>query len=656
MVSSLELIILLLACSVGMVAILRNFKMPPMIAYFVVGLILGPSVAGVIVDSAANHHLVEFGIVFLMFTIGLEFSLPTLNSMRQILFGIGLSQVAITLLFTIFIGSLFGLSLSEGFIIGSAITMSSTAIVSKILMERLDLNTRHGKLSIGILLFQDLAVILVLVLIPSLSNPDANFLNSFSLVIVKTAVLFSIIFKVGKPIMNYWFGIIARQKSSELFVLNVLLVTLSFSYLTYLSGLSYALGAFMAGMLISETHFRFQVESDIAPFRDILLGLFFITVGMMLNLTILIQYLFPIISLLIFLIVFKSVLITFLIRIFKYELGVGIRAGVILAHAGEFSFVILALAKQQDMLNDILLQIILSVSILSMLLAPFIIQINGKIARFLSKSYIKNDQKNIDNLEHIAEKFNDHVILCGFGRSGQYIARFLKEENIKYIAIDIDSNRVSDATIAGENVVYGDSSRYDVLKAAGIERAKGLMVAYSDDRASQKLLTAVREHNKNIPIIARTLDETSIDKLRMAGADEVVPEVLEGSLMLASHALVMFEVPLWRVIKKIREFRESKYKIFKGYFKGSTDFTEDLTNQQQLYSVEISKKSHIKGLMLKDIPFEVYGVQVHHLRRPNMLEDIQPRDDITLDRGDVIVLLGYVEEIKLFEIFAQNGR
>ena len=655
MVSSLELIILLLACSVGLVAILRNFKMPPMIAYFVVGLILGPSVAGVIVDSAANHHLVEFGIVFLMFTIGLEFSLPTLNSMRQILFGIGLSQVSITLVFTIIIGSLFGLSLSEGFIVGSAITMSSTAIVSKILMERLDLNTRHGKLSIGILLFQDLAVILVLVLIPSLSNPDANFLNAFSLVIIKTAVLFSIIFKVGKPVMNYWFGIIARQKSSELFVLNVLLVTLSFSYLTYLSGLSYALGAFMAGMLISESHYRFQVESDIAPFRDILLGLFFITVGMMLNLSILIQYLFPIIGLLVFLIIFKSALITFLIKIFKYELGVGIRAGVILAHAGEFSFVILALAKQQDMLNDILLQIILSVSILSMLLAPFIIQINGKIARFLSKSYIKNDQNNIDNLEKIAEKFNDHVILCGFGRSGQYIARFLKEENIKYIAIDIDSNRVSDATIAGENVVYGDSSRYDVLKAAGIERAKGLMVTYSDDRASQKLLTAVREHNKNIPIIARTLDETSIDKIRMAGADEVVPEVLEGSLMLASHALVMFEVPLWRVIKKIREFRESKYKIFKGYFKGSTDFSEDLTSQQQLYSIEITKNSHIKGLMLKDIPFEVYGVQVHHLRRPNMLEDIQPRDDITLDRGDVIVLLGYVEEIKLFEIFAQNG-
>lgn len=655
MYSSLELIILLLACSVGLVGILRNFKMPPMIAYFVVGLILGPSVAGVIVDSEANQHLVEFGIVFLMFTIGLEFSLPTLNSMRQILFGIGLSQVSITLIISIFIGSLFDLSISEGFLVGAAITMSSTAIVSKILMERLDLNTRHGKLSIGILLFQDLAVILVLVLIPSLSSPDASFLKAFSLVIIKTAVLFSIIFKVGKPVMNYWFGLIARQKSSELFVLNVLLVTLTFSYVTYLSGLSYALGAFMAGMLISETHYRFQVESDIAPFRDILLGLFFITVGMMLNLSILVRYFIEIISLLVFLIIFKSVLISFLIRIFRYELGVGIRTGVILAHAGEFSFVILALAKQQNMLNDVLLQIILSVCILSMLLAPFIIQINGKIARFLSKSYIKNDQNNIDNLESLAAKYDDHVILCGFGRSGQYIARFLKEENIKYIAIDIDSNRVNDATIAGESVVYGDSSRYDVLKAAGIDRAKGLMVTYSDDRASQKLLTTVREHNKDIPIIARTLDETSIDKIRMAGADEVVPEVLEGSLMLASHALVMFEVPLWRVIKKIREFRESKYKIFKGYFKGSTDFSKDLTNQQQLFSIEINKNSHIKGMMLREIPFEIYGVQVHHLRRPNMLEDIQPRDDITLDRGDVLVLLGFVEEIKLFEIFAHNG-
>ena len=656
MVSSLELIILLLACSVGLVALLRHAKLPPMIAYFIVGLVLGPSGISILTDSAANQHLVEFGIVFLMFTIGLEFSLPTLNSMRQILFGVGLSQVSITLVVSILIGSLLGLSLQDGFLIGVALTMSSTAIVSKILMERLDLNTRHGKLSIGILLFQDLAVILVLVLIPTLSNPDANLLKAFAFVFLKTSLLFSILFWIGKPVMNFWFGLIAKQKSSELFILNVLLVTLSFSYVTHLSGLSYALGAFMAGMLISETHYRYQVESDIAPFRDILLGLFFITVGMMLNVHILFSYFFEILLLLVALIIFKSFLISFLIKAFKYEMGVGIRTGVILAHAGEFSFVILALAKQQNMLDEILLQIILSVCILSMLIAPFIIQINGKIARKLSKSYLKNNHDNLKNLENSSKDFNDHVILCGFGRSGQYVSRFLKEESIEYIAVDLDANRVNDAASAGENVVYGDSSRYEVLKAAGIDRAKGLMVTYADDRASQKVLTAIREHNKTIPIIVRTMDETSIDKIRMAGADEVVPEVLEGSLMLASHALVMFEVPLWRVIKKIREFRESKYKIFKGYFKGVSDINDDLTNQQQLYAFEIKKDSFINGMTLKDLPLDIYGVRVHHLRRPNMLEDIQPRDDIMLNKGDVVVLLGYLEEIKLFEFFAQNGK
>ena len=576
MYSSLELIILLLFCSVGLVALLRNAKLPPMIAYFLVGLILGHSGLAVLTDSESNRHLVEFGIVFLMFTIGLEFSLPTLNSMRKILFGVGLTQVGITLLITTMLAMFFGLSLIDGFVVGAAVTMSSTAIVSKILMERLDLNTRHGKLSIGILLFQDLAVIPILILISTLSNPNFDLFQSFSNVLLKATALFVIVFWVGKPILNWWFGIIARQKSSELFVLNVLMVTLIFAYVTDFFGLSFALGAFVAGMLISETHYRFQVESDIAPFRDILLGLFFITIGMMLNLSLLFSNIFLILCFLIILILFKSLLIAGLIKIFGYETGVGIRTGVILAHAGEFSFVILALAQQEKILNDYVSQLVLAVALLSMLIAPFIIQFNGRIARKLSKSYLKNSQENINNITELSQKFNDHVILCGFGRSGQYLSRFLAEENIPYIAVDIDMSRVNDAAIAGESVVYGDASRLEVLKAAGIDSAKGLIVTYADDRASEKVLTVVRSYNKDIPVIVRTMDESGIEKIRAAGANEVVPEVLEGSLMLASHALVIFDVPLSRVIKKIREFRESKYKIFKGYFKGVSDEKDNL--------------------------------------------------------------------------------
>jgi CPA2 family monovalent cation:H+ antiporter-2 len=656
MYSSLELIILLLFCSVGLVALLRNAKLPPMIAYFLVGLILGPSGLAVLTDSESNHHLVEFGIVFLMFTIGLEFSLPTLNSMRKILFGVGLTQVGITLLISTMLAMFVGLSLIDGFVLGAAVTMSSTAIVSKILMERLDLNTRHGKLSIGILLFQDLAVIPVLILISTLANPNFDLFQSFSIVLIKATILFVIVFWVGKPVLNWWFGIIARQKSSELFVLNVLMVTLIFAYVTDYFGLSFALGAFVAGMLISETHYRFQVESDIAPFRDILLGLFFITIGMMLNLNLLFSNILLILSFLIILILFKSLLITFLIRIFGYETGVGIRTGVILAHAGEFSFVILALAQQEKILNDFVSQVVLAVALLSMLIAPFIIQFNGRIARKLSKTYLKNSQDNVKNIEELGHKFNDHVILCGFGRSGQYLSRFLSEENIPYIAVDIDMTRVNDAATAGENVVYGDASRLEVLKAAGIDSAKGLIVTYADDRASEKVLTVVRSHNKDIPVIVRTMDESGLEKIRAAGANEVVPEVLEGSLMLASHALVIFDVPLSRVIKKIREFRESKYKIFKGYFKGVSDEKDDLTNQHQLHSIEIKNKSFLNGKLLSDIPFEEHGISVHHLRRPNMLEDIEPRDDLRLNTGDVVVILGHFEEIRLFENYSLNEK
>ena len=656
MYTSLELIIFLLFCSVGFVALLRNAKLPPMIAYFLVGFILGPSGFSVLIDSESNRHLVEFGIVFLMFTIGLEFSLPTLNSMRKILFGVGLAQVGITLLLSTMIAMFIGLSFIDGFIIGAAITMSSTAVVSKILMERLDLNSRHGKLSIGILLFQDLAVIPVLILIATLSDSSLNIIHSFLIVIVKASILFTIVFWIGRPLMNAWFNLIARQKSSELFVLNVLLIILLFSYLTNLSGLSYALGAFIAGMIISETHYRYQVESDIAPFRDILLGLFFITVGMMLNIEILYDNIILIISLLVGLILFKSILISFLIKIFGYEPGVGIRTGLILAHSGEFSFVILALAQQELLLNEFLTQIVLSVALLSMLVAPFIIQMNGKIARKLSKSYLVNSKKKVNKIEELGKQFKNHVILCGFGRSGQYLARFLQEEKIAYIAIDIDMSRVNDAAIAGESVVYGDATRFEVLRAAGLAEARGLIVTYSDDRASEKVLRVIRSHNKTIPIIVRTTDESGIEKLRSSGANEVVPEILEGSLMLASHALVMFDVPLSRVIKRIREFRESKYKIFKGYFKGISDEKEDLMNQHQLHSIEIKNKSFINGKVLSELPLDKFGVSIHHLRRLNMLEDIEPRDDLILVPGDVIVLLGHSDEIRLFENYSANGK
>ena len=659
MLESIELIIiLLLVCSVIFLTVFKYFKLSATIAYFAVGILLGPSGAGILYDSDSIRHFVEFGIVFLMFSIGLEFSLPKLNSMRGILFGLGGAQVLITLATTFFVSRLFGLDLAMAFVIGSALTMSSTAIVSKILIERIDLNSRHGRLSIGILLFQDIAVIPILILLPALSSPAIDINTLFIPIFLKIAVLLSILFWLGKPIINFWFGLVAQQKSRELFVLNVLMVTMFFAYLTHLAGLSYALGAFLAGMLISETRYRYQVESDIASFRDILLGLFFISVGMMLNLNIFIEYLWIIITIFIGYSLFKATLIALLTKAFKYELGVGIRTGIILGQAGEFSFVILALAKEQNIIGGDILQIILSVCLLSMICAPFLIPYNGRIARFLSKSYIKNSQKNIDKINDIGHNLSDHVILCGYGRSGQFLGRFLKEEHIPFIAIDMDLNRVNDASNAGELVMYGDASRRVVLNAAGIKNCKAVIITYADDRASSKVLTVVRETYLDLPVIVRTADESSIALLQKEGATEVVPEVLEGSLMLGSHALMVLGIPLGRIVKKIRSFRSERYAMFRGYFKGSTDISDDFSGQEQLelHSIEIKRNPLLMGSKLENIRFEDFNIQIQYLRRPNMLENIDPRPDIILDDGDILVILGLQQNINHFEKYISSGK
>ena len=476
--------------------------------------------------------------------------------------------------------------------------------------------------------------------------------------LLKTVILLFILFKFGKGVINFWFSLVAKQRSRELFVMNVLMVTLLLATVTKIAGLSYALGAFIAGMLISETRYRYQVESDIASFRDILLGLFFISVGMLLDLTQLANHIGLVLLLLVGFVLFKALVIATLSRLFGYETGVGIRTGMVLAQAGEFSFVILALGLEQNLIGGDELQIILAASLLSMVAAPFIIQYNGRIARKLVKSYTRNSSQVVNEIDSVAKNLKDHVIICGYGRSGQYLGRFLKEENIPFIALDIDPTRVHDAAAAGQHVMYGDAGRRIVLEAAGGARAKALIVSYSDMRASMKVLHVAQEGYPNLPVIVRTYDDADIETFRDAGATEVVPEVLEGSLMLASHALVLLGVPLNRVIKRIRRFREERYKMFQGYFHGLTDVSTEITeaHQVRLHSTELIAEAFTIGMRLDEIDFDSFNVELQHIRRPNMLEDILPRADIELAEGDILVLLGSPADLSSTEKFLLTGR
>jgi CPA2 family monovalent cation:H+ antiporter-2 len=291
-------------------------------------------------------------------------------------------------------------------------------------------------------------------------------------------------------------------------------------------------------------------------------------------------------------------------------------------------------------------------------IAPFIIQYNGRIARKLVKSYTRNSSQVVEEIGGVSKDLKDHVIICGYGRSGQYLGRFLKEEHIPFIALDIDPTRVHDAAVAGEHVMYGDAGRRVVLEAAGGARAKALIVSYSDLRASMKVLHVAQESYPNLPVIVRTYDDAYMDEFRAAGATEVVPEVLEGSLMLASHALVLLGVPLNKVVRRIRLFREERYRMFKGYFRGVSDVDMDVADAQQvrLHSVEINKNSYARKLRLDHIDFARFNVEVQLIRRPNMLEDIPPRPDIVLAEGDVLVLLGSPQDLIAAEIYLISGK
>jgi len=642
MFETLPLILILLISSVLAVALFRALQLPAMLAYFLVGLALGPHTFGLLPDTNATREFAEFGIVFLMFSIGLEFSLPQLYAMRKKVLGLGGAQVLITLSAAMGIAKLAGLDWPAAFVIGSALTMSSTAIVSKILAERVDLNSRHGRLSIGVLLFQDIAVVPILVLIPALGVADANLSSVLGLALLKAAAMLLFLFTIGKWIINPWFNLVAGQRSRELFVMNVLMVTLLLAYATKLAGLSYALGAFIAGMLISETKFRYQVESDISPFRDILLGLFFISVGMLLNIGEIFHNIGLVLLILVGFVLFKAAVVALVVRFVKYETGVAIRTGLILAQAGEFSFVILALGVEQKLVSGPALQLILAAALLSMVVAPFLIQYNGRIARRLVRSYSRNSGQVVQDIDDVGKHFHNHVIICGYGRSGQYLGRFLKEENIPFVALDIDPSRVLEAATAGENVMFGDAARRVVLEAAGGARAKALVISYADNRAAMKILHIVQENYPQLPVIVRTVDDTNMEALRAAGATEVVPEILEGSLMLASHALMLLGVPLNRVVKRIRIFREQRYKLFRGYFHGISDAEDEDQEKQQvrLHSVIISAGSFAIGRCLAGMHLENFAVEVKSIRRPNFI-GAEPTVESLLAEGDVIVLLGH---------------
>ncbi|MFZ2268569.1 MAG: monovalent cation:proton antiporter-2 (CPA2) family protein [Azonexus sp.] len=643
--SVLSLILLLLGASVLAVVIFRRFNLPPVLGYLLVGSIIGPHALNLMRDVYRAEHLAEFGVVFLMFSIGLEFSLPKLYAMKRIVFGLGLLQVVLSILLISGLVMLLGVNWQLGIALGSVFAMSSTAVLTKLLVERMQLDSAHGREIMGVLLFQDLAVVPLLVLLPSLTQPPEKLAMLLGIALLKAVVVLAVILVFGQKLMRKWFHFVARAKSSEVFVLNVLLITLSLATITELAGLSQALGAFVAGMLISETEYRLQVEEDIKPFRDVLMGLFFVTIGVKLDLNIVVGLWWQVLLGLTALLAIKSLIVGLLSWRLGSTPGNSIRSALWLCAGGEFGFVLLGEIAH---LPKVVEQLTLTVLVLSMLLAPFVVQYSEKLVmRFVASEWLLRSMQ-LTNIAARSMGTEKHAILCGFGRSGQYLARFLSQEDINYIALDIDPDRVREAAAGGENVVFGDAGRKEALMAAGLMRASVVIFTMSDTPLAEKVLHHVQELRPDLPVIVRTSDERDMGRLAKAGAAEVVPETLEASLMLASHALVLVGVPLNRVLKRIRLIRSQRYRLLRGFYRGMSDRDEDEDHQPRLHSVWLTPGAAGIGQTLEQLDLEGMGCEVSAIRRRG-IRAVEPAPETRLEEGDVVVVLGDPEVVTAAE-------
>jgi CPA2 family monovalent cation:H+ antiporter-2 len=568
-------VLLLLTAAVAAVAVVRHFRIPAVLAYLAIGIALGPHGGHVLAENEQVGAFAEFGVVFLMFSIGLEFSLPRLHAMRTLVFGYGSAQLVLTTLGGALVAGFgFGQDWRAGLAVGLAVAMSSTAIVAKLLSDRFELHSRSGRQTMGVLLFQDLAVVPCLILLPALANPPEDLARSLALAIAQAAAVLAVLIWVGQRLMRRLYDAVAARRSEELFALATLWIVVGLAYATGTAGLSLALGAFVGGMLISETIYRHQVEADIRPFRDILLGLFFVTVGMMLDVGFVVAHLGHLLLAVLLLVAGKAAVVLLISRIANNPFDIALRTAAQIAQAGEFGLVLIGLAFQLKLIGEDVFQVTLSAMLVSMFLAPFLIERVARLGGELARGDWAHKAKAIHEIAVAGFAMENHAIICGYGRTGRRVGSFLSGESIPFLALDVDPQQVRKPASEGGRVAFGSADRAEVLQAAGLARARVVVIAYPDVPSAERVLRVIRRQRPDVPVVVRAPDDTSVARLKQAGATEVIPEVLEGSLMIAAETMAQLGIPVEHALARVRAVRAERYATLREFYGGDDKPTQ----------------------------------------------------------------------------------
>lgn len=655
----LKSLIIILGVSAVSVFILNKFKVPSIVGFLIAGVLIGPHG----LELIRNVHLVnvfaEIGVILLLFTIGLEFSLKNLLKLRKAIFLAGFSQVLITSLLFFFLATTFGQKTETSLVLGPLIALSSTAIVMKLLFDRAEIDSPHGRISLGILIFQDLSVVFFILMIPMLSGTHKG-IREMAEVLIKAGGIIAAVIVSARWLVSSALHQIVHTKMRELFIISIIFLCLGTAFLTYKLGLSLALGAFIAGLIISESEYSYQAISDILPFKDSFNGLFFISVGMLMDINFFLSNFATVMFIVISVIILKTLTSTGIIFLIGSDLRVSLHSGLILSQIGEFSFVLSVAALKVGLITESIYQFFLSSAVITMLLTPLFVSLSPQISTLVtSQKLLRRLQTIRAHREVSSDKRTEHVIIIGFGLNGRNVALVLKELEVPYVILELNSQTVTEWREKGEPIFYGDATSQDILHKLGIERAKAMVISISDPSATRKIVKTARGLNPKIYVVVKTAYIAEVQDLLSLGADEVIPAEFETSIELFSRILQFYHMPKLLIAQYAERFRRDHYRMFikgetpKRLFHDTIAIMPDVDYES--FIIEKGSPAINSSIKELNIQKETGSLVIAVKRGGEMCQGIL--SDFIFKEGDIVFLIGDISSLeKANELFFRSKR
>ncbi len=652
--SVLQDILVLLGFSVVIVFMLQRAKLPSILGFIITGIIIGPYGLSLVNAVDQVETIAEIGVILLLFVVGMELSIKQLSLIKKTVFIGGFLQIALTVAISAVVYHFFGAKWSEAVFIGFLFSLSSTAIVLKVLQDRNQISEAHGRNTLAILIFQDLIVVPMMLVTPIMAGKSANITQDIVGLLVKTLIVVGITIVLARYVVPKFMYLVAKTRSKELFLLATITICFAVAYLTSMAGLSLALGAFLAGLIISESEYSHQATSTILPFRELFTSFFFISIGMLLNISFFVAHIGLVLILVVAVFIVKTAATGLAIRVLKYPPKTVLLTALALFQVGEFSFILSTIGIENGLLSDEVYQYFLAVAICSMLLTPFVIIYGDNITKVIMKlglmGKVRERIETPQELEDIpGETLENHLIIVGYGINGRGLARAAQYCHIPYVVLETNAKTVTKEKANGIPILFGDASEDHILNHVNLYHARAVVVAVPDLQVTQNIIVAVRSITQSVRLLVRTRYVKQIEELKAMGADEVIPEELEASVEMFSRIMHTFLIPEDEIADFVEVIRSDNYDLFQEKTKFPVTFKSNYIPDFNITCLRVYKDSGTPvGKSLENLNLRAeFGINVIAISRDDkLLPSVNAEEEIK--QNDLLYVQGEVSCIENF--------